>query len=165
MTEHLMTDDEFLRQAKAWADKVRAQSKAAASTFTKGKKGATRTYKTGPYAGKTEGRLRSKVRPVLRKRDGDLEAITFWMPVHGIFREYGVGNGQPRHGVATKSGRAASSKIYIKRTPSDWFHNPLEHNIDTLGDLVADYYGDKVLVEFKKLDINTANTASHEGVL
>lgn len=163
--EHLMTDEEFLRQAKAWADRVRAQSKAAASAFTKGKKGATNTYKTGRYAGKTEGRLRSKVGYVLRKRSGDLEAVSFKMPVHGIFREYGVGNGQPRHGVATKSGKAASHKIYIKRTPSDWFHNPLERNIDALGDLVADYYGDKVLVEFKKLDINTANTASHEGVL
>jgi hypothetical protein len=90
---------------------------------------------------------------------------TGWLKLHGIFREYGVGNGQPRHGMATKSGKAASRKIYIKRTPSDWFHNPLERNIDTLGDLVADYYGDKVLVEFRKLDINTANTASHEGVL
>ena len=161
MDEHLMTDEEFLRQAKAWADKVRAQSKAAASTFTKGKKGATHTYKTGRYAGKTEGRLRSKVGYVLRKRCGDLEAVSFKMPVHGIFREYGVGNGQPRHGVATKSGRAASTKVYI-RTPSDWFHNPLERNIDALGDLVADYYGDKVLVEFKRLG---TNTAAHQVVV
>ncbi len=161
----IMTDEEFLRQAKAWADRVRAQSRAAAAAFPNGKKTATRTYKTGRYAGKTEGRLHSKTGYVLRKRYGDLEAVSFRMPVHGIFREYGVGNGQPRHGAATKSGRAASGKIYIRRTPSDWFHNPLERNIDALGDLVADYYGDKVLVEFRKLDTNTANTASHEGVL
>ena len=84
------------------------------------------------------------------------------MPVHGIFREYGVGNGQPRHGMDTKSGRAASHKIYIRRTTSDWSHGPLERNIDILRDLVADYYGDKVLVEFKRLD---AQTAAHKGVL
>ena len=162
MTEHLTTDEEFLRQAKAWADKVRAQSKAAASAFTKGKKGATHTYKTGLYAGKTEGRLKNKVVYVLRKRYGDLEALSFKMPVHGIFREYGVGNGQPRHGVATKSGKAASNKIYIKRTPSEWFHNPLERNFDALGNIVADYYGDKVLVEFKRLD---AQTAAHKGIV
>ena len=42
--------------------------------------------------------------------------------------------------------------LKLKRTPSDWFHNPLERNIDALGDLVADYYGDKVLVEFKRLE-------------
>ena len=91
--EHLMTDEEFLRQAKAWADRVRAQSKAAASAFTKGKKSATHTYKTGRYAGKTEGRLRSKVGYVLRKRSGDLEAVSFKMPVHGIFREYVIEGG------------------------------------------------------------------------
>ena len=77
-------------------------------------------------------------------------------------REYGVGNGQPRNGVATKSGKAASHKVYIKRTMSDWFHAPLERNVEALGDLVADYYGDKVLVEFKHLDINKA---AHQGVI
>ena len=82
-----------------------------------------------------------------------MEAVSFKMPVHGIFREYGVGNGQPRNGVATKSGKAATHKVYIKRTMSDWFHAPLERNVEALGDLVADYYGDKVLVEFKRLDV------------
>ena len=162
MSDHLMTDEEFLRQAKAWADRVRAQAKAAAAGFPKGKKTATHTYKTGRYAGKTEGKLKSKLGYVLRKRYGDLEAVSFKMPVHGIFRTYGVGNGQPRNGVATKSGKAASHTVYLKRTMSDWFHAPLERNVEALGDLVADYYGDKVLVEFKRLDINKA---ANQGVL
>ena len=164
MSEHLMTDSEFQQRTKKWANGVRTLASSNASAFTKGKTGV-RTYKKGRYAGTTEGKLKSKLRVTLKKRYGDLEAVSFKMPVHGIFREYGVGNGQPRHGVATKSGKAASHKIYIKRTTSDWFHNPLERNIEVLGDLVADYYGDKVLVEFKRLDTNTANTASHEGVL
>ena len=161
MAEHLMTDEEFLQQARAWADRVRAQAKAAAAGFSKGKKAATHTYKTGRYAGQTEGKLKNKLGYVLRKRYGDLEAVSFKMPVHGIFREYGVGNGQPRNGVATKSGKAASRTVYLKRTPSDWFHAPLERNVEALGDLVADYYGDKVLVEFKRLDINNA---TNQGV-
>jgi hypothetical protein len=162
MSEHLMTDEEFLREARAWADRVRAQAKAAAAGFPKGKKTATHTYKTGLYAGKTEGKLRRNLTVKLRKRYGDLEALSFKMPVHGIFRTYGVGNGQPRHGVATKSGKAASQKVYLKRSMSDWFYGPLERNEEALADLVADYYGDKVLVEFRKLDINRV---AHQGVL
>ena len=84
-----------------------------------------------------------------------LEAVSFKMPVHGIFREYGVGNGQPRNGVATKSGKAASQHTYVKRSMSDWFHNPLERNVEDLSNLEADYYGDKVLVEFRRLDVGT----------
>ena len=140
MTEHLMTDEEFLRQAKAWADKVRAQSKAAASAFTKGKKGATHTYKTGRYAGMTEGRLKNKVGYVLRKRYGDLEAVSFKMPVHGIFREYGVGNGQPR------DPRTMKRAYRKKRTQSDWISYTMEKNADELADTAAQYVGDKVLV-------------------
>jgi hypothetical protein len=153
MEENLMTEEEFLRRAKQWADTVRRQAKAAAAGFPKGKQGATHTYKTGRYAGTTEGKLKDKTTYKLRKRYGDLEALSFKMPVHGIFREYGVGNGQPRHGVATKSGRAASAHTYVKRSMSDWFYAPLERNVEALGDLVADYYGDKVLVEFRKLDV------------
>lgn len=165
MDEHIMTDAEFFQRAKQWADMVRRQAKAAAAGFPKGKQKATHTYKTGRYAGKTEGKLKDKTTYTLRKRYGDLEALSFKMPVHGIFREYGVGNGQPRHGIATKSGRAASAHTYIRRSMSDWFYAPLERNVEALGDLVADYYGDKVLVEFKRLETNTANTASHQGVV
>lgn len=154
MDEHLMTDEEFWQRAKAWADTVRRQAKANAAAFSKGKK-SPHTYKTGRYAGQAEGKLKDKTGYVLRKRYGDLEAVSFKMPVHGIFREYGVGNGQPRNGVATKSGRSASQHTYVKRSMSDWFHNPLERNVEGLSDLVADYYGDKVLVEFRRLDVGT----------
>ncbi len=162
MGEHLMTDEEFLRQAKAWADAVRRQAKANAAAFPKGKKEATHTYIKGRYAGKTEGRLKDKVGYVLRKRYGDLESVSFKIPVHGIFREYGVGNGQPRNGTATKSGKAASGHVYIKRSMSDWIHNPIDRGIENFADLVADYYGDKVLLNFHRL---TANDVSHQGVM
>lgn len=157
-----MTEEEFLRQAKAWADAVRRQAKANAAAFPKGKKEATHTYIKGSYAGKTEGKLKDKVGYVLRKRYGDLEAVSFKMPVHGIFREYGVGNGQPRNGTATKSGKEASRNVYIKRSMSDWIHNPIDRGIENLANLVADYYGDKVLLNFQRM---TANDVSHQGVM
>lgn len=159
--EQIMTTEDFLKQAKAWADGVRRQAKANAAGFSKGKSGV-HTYIKGRYAGKTEKKLKDSVSATLRKRYGDLEAVSFKMPVHGIFREYGVGNGQPRHGVATKSGKAASQHVYIKRSMSDWIHNPIDRNFDNLADLVADYYGDKVLLNFQRL---TANDVSHQGLV
>lgn len=150
MNDNLMTDSDLMRQAKAWADIVRRQAKANAAMFPKGKS-TPHTYVKGRYAGKTEGKLKDSTGYVLRKRQGDLEAVSFKMPVHGIFREYGVGNGQPRNGTATKSGKAASARSYIRRSASDWFHDPLERNIDALGDIVAEYYGDKVLLRFTRL--------------
>lgn len=151
MAEQLMTEEQYFAQVRQWADKVRAQARANAAAFQKGKKKA-HTYVKGSYHGQTEYKLSSKVGYVLRKRYGDLERVLFKFPVHGIFREYGVGNGQPRHGVAVKSGKVASARTYIKRSMSDWMHNPLEQNVEALADIATEYYGDKMLVEFKRLD-------------
>lgn len=162
MSEKFMTEEEFAAAAKAWADKIRTLARTSGGRFQHGKKDSSRVYKTGLYAGKSERKLASTaVGYVLRKHYGDVDGVCFRMPVHGIFREYGVGNGQPRHGVATKSGRKASQNVYIRRSMSDWFHAPLERNIDAFADLVADYYGDKYLVNFRKL---SANDAVHGGV-
>lgn len=162
MSENLMTEEEFAAAAKVWADKIRTLARAAGGHFQHGKKDSVHVYKTGLYAGKSEHKLDSTaVGYVLRKHYGDVDGVSFRMPVHGIFREYGVGNGQPRHGVATKSGKRASGNVRIRRSMSDWFHAPLERNIDAFADLVADYYGDKYLVNFSKLG---ANDAVHGGV-
>lgn len=161
MDEHLMTEEEFLRQAKAWADAVRRQAKANAAGFTKGKT-MPHTYIKGRYAGKTEKKLKDSVNYTLKKSYGDLAAVSFKMPVHGIFREYGVGNGQPINGMAAKSGKSASRHVYIKRSMSVWIHNPIDRNFENLADLVADYYGDKVLLNFQRL---TANDVSHQGLV
>ena len=148
--EHLMTDEEFRAAVKRWCDHVRSQAKANAAGFAKGKK-RPHTYTSGRYSGKTEYKLKDKVGYLVKNKMGDVDHISFKIPVHGIFREYGVGNGQPRGGVATKSGRAVSGRTYIKRSMSDWIHNPIERNLDSFGDLVADYYGDKMLVAFRGL--------------
>lgn len=144
--DDLMRDEDLLREAKRWADMVRRQAKSNAAGFSKGKS-SPHTYIKGRYAGKTEFKLKDRLGYVLRKRDGDLESVSFKMPVHGIFREYGVGNGQPSSGVT-------SQKVYLKRSMSDWFHGPVDKNFDQFADVVGEYYGDKVLVEFKRLNVN-----------
>ena len=52
--------------------------------------------------------------------------------------------------------------MYIKRSMSDWIHNPIDRNMEGLADFVADYYGDKVLLNFQRL---TAKDVSHQGVM
>lgn len=160
MDEHIITDQEYLQKVKQWAENVRRQAKENASAFTKGKH-SIHTYIKGRYAGYSEGMLKNKLKSDFLQKYGDIYSVRFKMPVHGIFREYGVGNGQPRNGVATKSGRKGSGKIYVRRSMSDWFHGPLERNVGELADIVADYYGDRILVQFKKIDINTI---SHQGL-
>lgn len=158
MDNHVITDAEFQQRAKAWADRVRAMAKANASAFPKGKKEAKHVYKTGRYAGKTEYKLSARLTYIIKAKGGDIDCIGFKMPVHGIFREYGVGNGQPRKG---RMGRMPEGG-YIKRSMSDWFHAPLERNIEEFSDLVAEYYGDKYLVNFRSMN---TNRATHDGLI
>lgn len=142
MSEQLMSEEQFIAQVRQWADKVRAQARANAAAFPNGKKKA-HTYVKGRYHGQTEYKLSSKVGYVLRKKSGDVERIRFQFPVHGIFRAYGVGNGQPKSG--------GSSQSYIRRSPSDWMSDPLEQNTEALADIAADYYGDKMLINITQL--------------
>lgn len=138
----------FAAQIKQWCDLVRSLAKRNAAAFTKGKK-KPHTYKSGKWAGKTEYMLRDKVAASMHRTDGSVDSVSFKIPVHGIFREYGVGNGQPRDGRHSSQKRARST--YIRRSPSDWLHDPIERNIGKFADLVAEYYGDRYLINFRKL--------------
>lgn len=142
------TDRIFADQIKQWCNIVRGLAKQNAAAFTKGKK-KPHTYKSGIWAGKTEYMLRDKVAVSMHRTDGDIDNVAFKIPVHGIFREYGVGNGQPRNGRHSSQKHARST--YIRRSPSEWLHDPIDRNIGKFGDLVADYYGDKFLINFRKL--------------
>lgn len=143
-----MDEAQFRYELKKWCDIVRAQAKQNAASFTKGKS-KSHTYIKGRYAGKTEYKLKDKVGYAMRKRNGDIDYVSFKIPVHGIFREYGVGNGQPRNGAYSSTKKA--QKTYIKRSMNDWIHNPIEKNIERFSDLVADYYSDQMMVNFRKL--------------
>ena len=137
----LLTPEEFYTAARKWAAIVRNMAKANATRFKKGKTKQTHTYKTGKKAGKTEQRLRDSIRYTIAQDGGVPESIGFKLPIHGIFREWAVGYGQPR-----VAGKYVSKNSRIKRSMDDWIDNPIEKNTQKLSDLAAEFWGDQVLV-------------------
>lgn len=63
--------------------------------------------------------------------------VLFQFPVHGIFREYGVGRGAPR-----------SMGNSVRRSMSDWFSGALNRKENKMLDIVAEHQGDKVVRTF-----------------
>ncbi len=128
-----LTDTEYNRQMEAWAKATQQLAKAQAALLTHGKR-RNRTYKTGKKAGKTEGKLRNHVQFQLKSSDGEVVGVAFQFPVHGIFREYGVGRGTPR-----------SMAGHSSRSMSDWLSGSLDKQEGKLLDIVAEHEGDKVI--------------------
>ena len=131
-----LTDDEYNRQMEDWSRKVQQLAKAQASAFTKGKH-RVRVYKSGKKAGTREGKLRNKVQFQLKSDGGEVAGVAFQFPVHGIFREYGVGRGASR-----------SLGNGVRRSMSDWFSGSLKKNEERMLDIVAEHQGDKVVRTF-----------------
>lgn len=131
-----LTDSEYNREMEAWARATQKLSKAQAALFTKGKR-RNRTYKSGKKAGKTEGKLRNHVQFQMKSDSGEVAGVAFQFPVHGIFREYGVGNGTPR-----------SIAGHTSRSMSDWLSGSLNKQERKLLDFVAEHQGDKYIRTF-----------------
>lgn len=128
-----LTDTEYNREMEEWARVTQKLSKAQAALFTKGKR-RNHTYKSGKKAGKTEGKLRNHVQFQMKSDSGEVAGVAFQFPVHGIFREYGVGNGAPR-----------SIAGHTSRSMSDWLSGSLNKQEGRLLDIVAEHEGDKVI--------------------
>ena len=156
----LTTQEMFMDDARKWGAAVAAKMRANAARFQHGKE-HKRTYTARRYNKRTgqkedttvnEKVLKKSINSKIRtNRDGDFNRIAFDFPLHGIFRMYGVGSGQPGAGSHKKQ----APKIRVKRSMSDWLNQPIEQEFDTLADIVANFYGDKVLtsvygVNFKK---------------
>ena len=131
-----LTDSEYNRQMEEWARATQKLSKAQAALFTKGKR-RNHTYKSGKKAGKTEGKLRNHVQFQMKSDGGEVAGVAFQFPVHGIFREYGVGNGTPRSMVG-----------HTSRSMSDWLSGSLNKQEGRLLDIVAEHQGDKSIRTF-----------------
>ena len=136
-----ISTEEFYAAARKWAAIVRNMAKANASRFVKGKTKKSHTYKTGKKAGKTENRLRDSIRYTIDSDSGVPESIGFKLPIHGIFREWAVGYGQPR-----VTGKYIAKNSRVKRNMEDWIDKPIEKNTQKLFDLAQEYWGDQVLV-------------------
>ena len=132
-----LTESEYNREMEQWSRDTQKLAKAQAALFTKGKR-RNHTYKSGKKAGKTEGKLRNHVQFQLKSDSGEVAGVAFQFPVHGIFREYGVGRGTPRTMVG-----------HTSRTMSDWLSGSLNRQESKMVDIVAEHQGDKIIRTFK----------------
>ena len=150
----IMTDEQLFAAARKWANGVRRKAQSNAQMFSKGKKGPYTYSNEGKsrYKGKTEKKLSDGMSYVIKKQYGDIDHVSFKIPIHGIFRALGVGNGQPSDMSADseKSHKQKSYKTYIRRTKSDWVNKPIEDNLDGFATIIANYYGDKILLNFQQ---------------
>ncbi len=89
---------------------------------------------SGKKAGKSEGKLKNHIQFQLKSDAGEVAGITFQFPVHGIFREYGVGRGSP-HGR-------------VSRSMSDWLSGTLAKKEGDMVSIVAEHHADKVIRVF-----------------
>jgi len=137
----LITYEEFYQQARRWAAIVRNIAKSNSEKFKKGKKKDSHTYLFGKKEGKIEKKLKKSILVTVARNSGIPESISYKIPVHGIFREWGVGKGQPRI-----VGKAKSKRVRIYRTMDDWIDRPIEQNKEKLYNLAVEYYGDYVLI-------------------
>jgi hypothetical protein len=98
------------REAKAWAANTRKELISAQAAA-----GIKR------YSGDL-----ARIRYGLKKKYGEVEAISFRFPLHGVYVEHGVGRGNP----ASNPGR--------NRKPKGWFDDPIEREIEALALAIAD---------------------------
>ena len=148
MSSHTITDttdgkaitaEEFYNQAVRWASMVRNAAKRNTLQFTKGKKCASITKKNG----KVERRLRDSIQFIVERDDGIPQAVSFKIPIHGIWREWAVGYGQPR-----VPGKYVNPHPRIRRSMVDWLDEPINRNAERLFDLAAEFWGNRCLVNF-----------------
>ena len=131
-----LSDSEYNSQMQQWSNQVQQMAKAQASAFRNGKK-KSHTYLSGPKKGKTEPILRNHIQYQMKSDNGEVAGVAFQFPVHGIFREYGVGRGTPRSLVG-----------HTSRTMSDWLSGTLQRQESALLDIVAEQQADKVVKVF-----------------
>ena len=138
-----ITSEEFYKQSVRWASMVRNTAKRNTLQFTKGKKQTSITYKSGKKEGKVERKLSASIRYTIEHSDHIPESIGFKIPIHGIWREWGVGYGQPR-----VPGKYVNPHPRIRRSMVDWLDEPIDHNTERLFELAAEFWGDEFMVNF-----------------
>ncbi|MDL2312672.1 hypothetical protein LJC68_07335 [Bacteroidales bacterium OttesenSCG-928-B11] len=116
-------------------------AKANTAAFKKGKKKENHTYKEGKKRGKSEKKLSKSIRFIIEHENKIPEGIGFKIPIHGIYREWAVGYGQPR-----VAGKYKSANSRVKRSMNDWIDEPIRRHKEKLFDLAVEYWGDHAMV-------------------
>ena len=141
-TGDLQSTEGYNAAVKKWGSSFRGMVKRTAGAFSHGKlqqRGeTTHTYKRGPKAGKTEGRLVNELKMKYHEEAGEIDIVGLKLARHGIFRELGVGNGTPKR-----------KRGMTRRTASPWLSEPLEMKQGELADIVAEHEADLVLRVFR----------------
>ena len=135
----IVTAEEFLRQARRWASMVRNAAKRDTLQFSKGKNRTSITKKNG----RVERRLRDSIQYTIEHSDRIPEAVSFKIPIHGIWREWAVGYGQPR-----VPGKYVNPRPRIRRSMVDWLDEPIDRKAERLFDLAAEFWDDRCIVNF-----------------
>ena len=133
-----LEQSEYNTAVRRWAMETQRYARQAASAFSKGKRKPTHTYQSGPKAGKTEQKVARSIQFKLQADAGDISGIFFHFPLHGVFREYGVGRESP-HG-------------HVTRSLSDWLSGTLDRQQERLLALACNHQADKVLHIFRGIN-------------
>ncbi|MDL2308903.1 hypothetical protein LJC53_04900 [Bacteroidales bacterium OttesenSCG-928-C03] len=137
----IMTAEQFHAEARRWAAIVRNVAKANTAKFKKGKESESRTYRSGKKAGKSEKKLSKSTRFIIEHENKIPESVGFLIPIHGIYREWAVGFGQPR-----VAGKFVTANSKIKRSMNDWIDEPIEKHKEKLFKIAIEYWGDEAVV-------------------
>lgn len=144
----VVNESEFNQKARGWGLMIKSRMR--------------QNIANGANSKQSSGKLRDSVQASVGKQHGVVNKLGFKFEKYGIFRAYGVGRGY----IHTSAGviRGHRTKDYykgnkksksqfvaygtggIKRSPLDWFDTEIVDNIDNLADIVAEFYGDKMLV-------------------
>lgn len=136
------TEAQFYAEARIWAAVVRNIAKANAQKFDKGKS-EPKIYKSGSKEGQIERKLVDSLFFKVYKNVLNIPgSVGFKVPIHGVWRHWGVGYGQPR-----VAGKYVAQNSKIKRDMQDWLDAPIARNVDKLYDIAVRFWGDQVVVK------------------
>lgn len=133
-----LEQSEYNTAVRRWAMETQRFARQAASAFSKGKRKPTHTYQSGPKAGKVEQKLSRSIQFKLQADAGDVSAVFFRFPLHGVFREYGVGSESP-HG-------------HVSRSLSDWLSSTLDRQQQKLLEIACEHQAETVLRVFRGIN-------------
>lgn len=133
-----LEQSEYNTAVRRWAMETQRYARQAASAFSKGKRKPTHTYLSGAKAGKTERKVAKSIQFKMQTDAGDISAIFFRFPLHGIFKEYGVGRESP-HG-------------HVSRSLSDWLSGTLDKQQQKLLELACEHQAESVLRVFRGIN-------------
>ena len=133
-TPKLITTQEFNEKVRGWTISVRSRMARNAPRST----GTDSEFRKDP-------KLAASLTYRIRKDSEDISSrIKYQFPRHGVFIHYGVGRGYMREGGAVvKVSRSRTQGI--NRRPNDWFDVEIRNNMEQLGIIAQEFYGDWAL--------------------